>query len=966
MFKKLLLFSVLCIGMIPNAQNIVSGEYFFDTYKDLGQGTSFSIVPDNIVNKTLSISTNNLSSGMHNLFVRVKDDNNTWSLVENKLFYIMPSLSNQGNLIACEWFIDTDPGLGNGTITNFSTPVATISMPLSISATNLSSGLHRLYVRVKDDSNIWSIVECKLFYIMPAATSQPNLIAGEWFVDTDPGVGNGTVISFAEGAVINKTFGISDTNFSVGTHKLFVRVKDGNGVWSFYEVKEFTVTPSSPPPPPTASAQSLCKSSTVANLVATGSNLKWYSAATGGSALATTTLLTTKTYYVSQSAGAFESTRTSVPVTIVALPTTPGTISGAVAQGALVGTSTTVTYSIAAVSGASSYFWTAPTGVNIVSGQGTTSIEVNFQNVAAGPGNIGNLMVQSVNDIGCKSVAKTVTLTKALPTAPSSLTLTNGVTTTAITNISKYMGTNTVLKLTSGTVATATSYEWELPTGVNRTDGSGTNSTLPYIYVNLLGVTSANTFNYSTTAGVSTNVLRIGVKSKNGVGVSISNNASLINPTAVSTARLLTLTAIAPAAPAAVKLTNDAISTSTAVTVISKYLGTDTPLKLSATASTLASSYEWELPSWVNVVSGNSSYDRELIVNFKGNATNAAPAGVTSYYIGAKAKNGIGYSVSNNATLVPATTSTAKLLKVTTSLPTAVTTVTGQIASLCGGNTYNYTMTTSALANSYLITAPTGAVVKSVSNSTNATNILETSDLSFTVTYPIGFTVTTTTAVANKTITITSVNGVGNSATNKVLTLTTALAAVGTNTNSYSYLVPSTGLASAGYFTKCNTQTITVPAVPYATSYVWTLQNGATGSSDTNAIVINFSAVATLVTSTKNIVKVKAYNGCTYSTEKSISLIWDGITVCETAKMEDPTITSTFSVYPNPTSSLLFFESSNNSKIDNLIVMDLLGKVIFEGKPEDNQLNVERFASGAYIIHAFSGKEKFTKKFIKE
>ena len=77
-------------------------------------------------------------------------------------------------------------------------------------------------------------------------------------------------------------------------------------------------------------------------------------------------------------------------------------------------------------------------------------------------------------------------------------------------------------------------------------------------------------------------------------------------------------------------------------------------------------------------------------------------------------------------------------------------------------------------------------------------------------------------------------------------------------------------------------------------------------------------------------------------------------------------ITSTFSVYPNPTSSLLFFESSNNSKINNLIVMDLLGKVIFEGKPEDNQLNVERFASGAYIIHAFSGEEKFTKKFIKE
>jgi hypothetical protein len=46
--------------------------------------------------------------------------------------------------------------------------------------------------------------------------------------------------------------------------------------------------------------------------------------------------------------------------------------------------------------------------------------------------------------------------------------------------------------------------------------------------------------------------------------------------------------------------------------------------------------------------------------------------------------------------------------------------------------------------------------------------------------------------------------------------------------------------------------------------------------------------------------------------------------------------------------------------------MDLLGKVIYEGKPENNQLNVEGFASGTYILQAFSGEEKFTKKFIKE
>ncbi|WP_116789802.1 T9SS type A sorting domain-containing protein [Flavobacterium psychrotrophum] len=70
------------------------------------------------------------------------------------------------------------------------------------------------------------------------------------------------------------------------------------------------------PDAPAAQPQAFCGGATVANLTATGSSLNWYSAATGGSALAATTALTSATYYVSQSAGACESTRTPVAVTV--------------------------------------------------------------------------------------------------------------------------------------------------------------------------------------------------------------------------------------------------------------------------------------------------------------------------------------------------------------------------------------------------------------------------------------------------------------------------------------------------------------------------------------------------------------------------------------------------------------------------------------------------------------------------
>ena len=76
-------------------------------------------------------------------------------------------------------------------------------------------------------------------------------------------------------------------------------------------------------PAPTASAQTFCSGATVANLVATGTNVKWYDAGSGGSSLTTSTQLVSGTYYATSTSSAnCESTsRTAVVVTInAALP----------------------------------------------------------------------------------------------------------------------------------------------------------------------------------------------------------------------------------------------------------------------------------------------------------------------------------------------------------------------------------------------------------------------------------------------------------------------------------------------------------------------------------------------------------------------------------------------------------------------------------------------------------------------
>ena len=238
-----------------------------------------------------------------------------------------------------------------------------------------------------------------------------------------------------------------------------------------------------------------CKGDIAAPLVVVsspGTTLRWYTAATGGTATtATPAVLTstvgTKTYYVTQfnATTSVESTpRTAIVVNTLAAPAvalgtitsnTAGTTAGSflaatTAIGKFVGTTTEVTYRVPASTevGVTSYVWTVPLGTTIISDPANTNVlTVNFQNVPAGAETYGTIGVQAVNEAGCRGAVKTVSLTKALPAAPAAITMRNGVTTTAITTFAPYMGTNTVLTLTPTAAPDASSYVWELPTGVN-------------------------------------------------------------------------------------------------------------------------------------------------------------------------------------------------------------------------------------------------------------------------------------------------------------------------------------------------------------------------------------------------------------------------------------------------------------------------------------------------------------------
>ncbi len=243
--RKLLLGLLLCpLGM--QGQTLVSAEYFVDNDPGVGNGTAISVTPGTIVSTPLSVPTGALSTGFHRIGVRHRDSNGRWShaVARSVFVYGVSFPAAPGAAItAGEYFFDTDPGVGNGTAFPV-TPGNTTTTNVAIDASLLTPGFHRVGVRHKDANGKWGhSVSRSLFIYTPTFTEPPTtaIVAGEYFFDTDPGVGNGTAFPVTAGNTTSTTTVIDVSALSLGFHRVGMRHKDASGKWSHSTSRSFFV-----------------------------------------------------------------------------------------------------------------------------------------------------------------------------------------------------------------------------------------------------------------------------------------------------------------------------------------------------------------------------------------------------------------------------------------------------------------------------------------------------------------------------------------------------------------------------------------------------------------------------------------------------------------------------------------------------------------------------------------------------
>ena len=122
---------------------------------------------------------------------------------------------------AAEYFLNTDPGIGNGT------PITIIQgtdITMNLTHLNVPVGSH-IYVRVQSTNGFWSAPRCITRYnysVMTGATLQ----YGEYFINTDPGQGNAIPINFASGIA-----NLNNQNLQQGD-VVYFRIKDSYNRWS--------------------------------------------------------------------------------------------------------------------------------------------------------------------------------------------------------------------------------------------------------------------------------------------------------------------------------------------------------------------------------------------------------------------------------------------------------------------------------------------------------------------------------------------------------------------------------------------------------------------------------------------------------------------------------------------------------------------------------------------------------------
>ncbi|AOW19660.1 T9SS type A sorting domain-containing protein [Urechidicola croceus] len=239
LYDRKIFYKIIATQNLP----ITAAEYFFDVDEGTGNGTSLTVDTNTgTLNQSFSISVDEISIGLHSFYIRTQTEDGSWSLFDREVFYKAGSITT-AVITNAEYFFDSDPGVTEGIPIAVDSNTGSLSQSFSISTEELSEGMHSFYIRTLTEDGDWSLYDREIFYIRNFADDGLEAVAAEYFIDSDPGIGEGTLITFDDSSQTSQNLTIlTDPDIEEGEHLFYVRTQNVNGEWSFYDSEIFTVT----------------------------------------------------------------------------------------------------------------------------------------------------------------------------------------------------------------------------------------------------------------------------------------------------------------------------------------------------------------------------------------------------------------------------------------------------------------------------------------------------------------------------------------------------------------------------------------------------------------------------------------------------------------------------------------------------------------------------------------------------
>ncbi|MDM8538366.1 hypothetical protein QUF70_16550, partial [Desulfobacterales bacterium HSG17] len=138
-------------------------EYFFDNNSNIGNSTPLNISQNsNQFEIATDIEVSELDSGLHRIYLRAKDANGNWGIVQSKPFLVDSNDYLSPKITSVEYFFDTDPGTAEGINLNFPLEKS-IEISTYLALDDLTLGQHQVYIRALDENGFWSVPQYRNF-----------------------------------------------------------------------------------------------------------------------------------------------------------------------------------------------------------------------------------------------------------------------------------------------------------------------------------------------------------------------------------------------------------------------------------------------------------------------------------------------------------------------------------------------------------------------------------------------------------------------------------------------------------------------------------------------------------------------------------------------------------------------------------------------------------------------------------